>query len=267
MKRRSAIVSASTTGIGLAVAQRLARDGYAVVINGRSEERVSRAVSNTQEATKLSSTPGPVLGVVGDITCKAVWNHLIDASMQGDFDLRAAFINTPTPPVGGVGKPGEGEWRAALDALVRFPDFALDTLVRSMASRGGGAIVLNCSSAARVPANGELYFANTLRAVSLAQAQAYAREFAQSNVRINVVLTGFVDTAVAQEAASSIASQSARSLDEISRSWRRAIPLGRLAEPSEIAAVVAFLLSDDASYMTGSAVEVDGGLSLLHRNG
>ena len=135
-----------------------------------------------------------------------------------------------------------------------------------LATFGGGSVVINSSCSATVPVDPAFYLANTLRCVSVAQAKAYARLFARRGVRVNALLTGYVDTALTRRAAQRVADDSKQPAESVWRSWEEGIPIGRLAAADEIAQVAGFLLSSASSYVTGSAIQVDGGLSTAHYN-
>jgi 3-oxoacyl-[acyl-carrier protein] reductase len=180
--------------------------------------------------------------------------------------LRAAFINTPTPAFCGPELLKEKDWDEAVRGLIRFPDEAIRRAANSMSHAGGGSIVVNASCFARIPGGSDFYLASILRSVSLSQAKVYAQRHAKQGVRVNVLLTGYVDTKLTRAAASSLARKSQQDVSEVWSSWESTIPMGRFARAEEIAQVAAFLFSDASSYMTGAAVEVDGGLATLHYN-
>jgi 3-oxoacyl-[acyl-carrier protein] reductase len=260
---KAALVTASTDGIGFAVACSLFGAGYSVLLNGRDPARLREAV---EKIRALGGNQSWVDGVSVDLSEAASCRTIVTFLESHETPLRAAFINTPTPSVGLPEALSENDWRYAVQSIVRFPEFALRNCAETMARHGGGAIVVNSSCSATIPIGPQFFLSNTLRSVSLAQAKAYARRYAEQHIRINVLLTGFVDTRLTRSAAENIALAEKRQVAEVWESWEHEIPLGRLARPDEIAKAALFLLSDDASYMTGTALEIDGGLSTLHYN-
>jgi 3-oxoacyl-[acyl-carrier protein] reductase len=263
IKESVAIVTASTDGIGKAVAVSLLQQGLNVVINSRCQEHVEKTV---QELSKIKFDCNHwIEGVVADLSEGACDDIFAVINKRG-APLKAAFVNTPTPAVGYPESLDEGEWDHAVRSLVRFPDEIIRRAAEEMARTGGGAIVVNASCSATTPIGPEFYLANTLRSVSVAQAKAYARRYIRQGVRINVLLTGYVDTALTRNACQDLAARDQQNAEELWAKWESSIPVGRVAKPDEIARVASFLLSSESSYVVGAALEVDGGISMLHKN-
>lgn len=262
--RGVALVTASSDGIGLATARLLRRQGYSLILSARRHDRLAVAVEELRAESAPSSTW--IDGVTTDLATPSACDSLWRALEYHSDSLKAVFINTPSPAVGLPADLTDADWELSLRAVVRFPDALLRRAAETMASTGGGAIVVNSSCTARIPSESRFYFANTLRSASVAQARAYARQFAKAGVRINTILTGYVDTQLTRGLASRLAVEHARDIGDLWQSWEQGIPAGRLARPEEIAEVACFLLSDAASYIIGAAIEVDGGLAALHLN-
>lgn len=259
---RTALVTASSAGIGLAVAAKLRSQGFHLVVNGRTEDRLAVARSSLAEIQSC----GEILSVAGDLLEAGTVDGLIDQVRRIGAPLRATFVNTPTPTIGLPESLTPRDWDDAIRGLVRFPELLISATAKTMAARGGGSLVVNASCSATVPIDARFHLANTLRAVSVAQAKAYARRFIRRNVRINAILTGYVDTALTRGAAADAAHQEVRGVEDVWRSWELAIPLGRFAQTREIAEVAAFLLGPESGYIVGVALPVDGGLSMMHSN-
>lgn len=265
-REKAAIVTASTDGIGWEVARLLRHEGYSVVLNGRNSERLRDAVRKLQAEPSDRGEQQWVEGVAADLTEPGACDLLWEVLDSHGTPLRAAFVNTPTPAVGRPESLTEEDWDNAVKGLIRFPDELIRRACQRMASSGGGAVVVNASCTATIPIGADFYLANTLRSVSVAQAKAYARQFVTEGVRVNVLLTGYVDTSLTRGAARQLARESQQDVDDIWKSWESSIPAGRMAQPKEIAQVSAFLFSDASSYIIGTALTVDGGLSMLHYN-
>jgi 3-oxoacyl-[acyl-carrier protein] reductase len=263
IKEGVAIVTASTDGIGKAVAISLIHQGYNVVLNSRYQDHVE---STVEELSKIN--PGSkqwVEGVVADLT-EGACDHIFAVIRKRGSPLKAAFVNTPTPAVGYPESLDEAEWDHAFRSLVRFPDEIVRRAAEEMAKNDGGAIVVNASCSAIMPIGPQFYLANTLRSVSVAQAKAYARRYIRQGVRINVLLTGYVDTALTRNACQGLAARDKQNAEELWATWESSIPIGRVAKPDEIARVASFLISSESSYVVGAALEVDGGISMSHKN-
>lgn len=258
-----AIVTASTDGIGKAVARNLLQQGFSLIINGRNEERIEQTV---REFREIIGDDSRIEGIAADLTKEDSCDRLFGALTKFGAPLKATFVNTPSPAVGQPESLDEKMWNDAYRSLVRFPDAMIRRAADQMAKDGGGAIVVNSSCSATIPISSEFYLANTLRSPSIAQAKAFARRYAPQGVRINVLLTGYVDTSLIRNLAEQFSAENQQSVESLWSEWQRLIPIGRLARAEEIAYVASFLLSDEASYITGTAIEVDGGISMLHKN-
>lgn len=265
--RGAVIVTASTRGIGFAVARMLYGSGFNVVMNGRTEPRVAEAVNRLGDAWPSSKASDHwIEGVAADLSDPRCCEHLWEPLSRHPSPLRAVFVNTPTPAIGPPESLTDHQWTHAVGALIRFPDTIVRRACETLAIAGGGSVVVNSSCSATVPVAEQFYLANTLRCVSVAQTKAYARRFAPSRVRVNALLTGYVDSDLTRSAALDVAEQTQRSVDNVWESWERAVPLGRLASPDEIAQVAVFLMGDSTSYITGATIDIDGGLSTMHYN-
>lgn len=239
---RSILVTGSTRGIGLAVAQHLHESGAIVGIHGRSLERV----------TALAQTMGPrALPFAADLS-----------EPQQAADLVKDFIKATGRIDGLVNNAGGGEakafrahnldsWRNCFALNLEAAMLAAQTAYIAMRKQRSGAIVNIASLAAHGPGNlmGADYAAAKAGLVSLTQ--SLALEAARFQVRCNVISPGFVATDMTAD----LPAEKQKALN---------IPLGRLGDPQEIASVVGFLLSEASAYMTGQVLHVDGGL-WMHR--
>lgn len=151
------------------------------------------------------------------------------------------------------------EWRAALDQLLMSTIYlARETLPRMQKNKWGRLITIT-SSAVKQPVDG-LVLSNSVRAAVTGLARTLANEYAADGITVNNVCPGFTRTARLDTLASTISSRTGAKPEEVFAGWGREIPAGRLGTPQELAAVVAFLASERASYVNGTSIAVDGGL-------
>jgi 3-oxoacyl-[acyl-carrier protein] reductase len=248
-----ALVAGSSSGLGRAVAEELAREGASLVICARGEERLLEA------REQLAAGHGVEVEAVSvDLSRPDEVDRLVASALERFGRVDVLFTNTGGPPAGPFGAHSPEVWEGA----VRQNFFSVVNLVRGvvpgMKERGWGRIV-NCTSVAvKQPIDG-LMLSNSVRAAVTGFARTLANEVAPHGVTVNNVLPGFTRTDRLVELAERIARDRGVSVDEAYGQWEEAIPAGRLGEPPELAALVAFLASDRAAYITGQSICVDGG--------
>jgi 3-oxoacyl-[acyl-carrier protein] reductase len=241
---RVAIVTGSSSGIGRAVAGELARRGMSVVVTSRSPERAAAT------AAVIEREGGTALGVAAELTEPEAPAALVERSLDAFGRLDALVNNAGAGQVADSETLALADWQRIIDLDLSAPFRCAQAAARPMLTAGRGVIV-NVSS--------------LLGHLGLARRAAYgaakhglegltktlAVEWARRGVRVVSVAPAYVAT----ELLAGTSKAGGFTLDEVAHRT----PLGRLAEPEEVARVVAFLVSDDASYVTGSSILVDGG--------
>lgn len=243
LEGRVALVTGASQGLGRAVAAELVAEGARVAISSRSRERIEA----TAEA--IGAT-GFVLDSL-DLDAAAPLLDTVAETLGGPVEILVA--NTGGPP----GNPdplgfSRAQWEAAFRELVLAPMALIEAALPSMRERRWGRIVNLASSSVREPI-ANLMLSNANRSATLAAFKTLAREVAGDGVTLNTVLTGRIAT--------ERIAQLYGSIDDAQAVAAHEIPAGRLGTVQELAAVAAFLCSERASFVTGEAIRVDGGMT------
>lgn len=233
---KRALVMGASTGLGRAVAEELAGQGARVAICARSQERLQETAREIGAEAWARDLSQPQAAAV-----------LVDEVRQSMGGLDILVSNTGGPPAGDFLDLDESHWRNAFQGLWMSAVDSFRAALPEMRKRGWGRILLITSLAAKEPVP-RLTLSNAYRAGLLGLVNSVSREAAPDGVTINTILPGYIRTDRLLE------------LGVSEEGLSGAIPAGRLGEPRELAALAAFLASERASYITGQAIAVDGGL-------
>lgn len=252
LKGKVALAAASSQGIGRAVAEALAAEGADLVICARNPESLSRA------REELERHEGRVVDVAVNLTDPAGVEKVVNAAHEAFGRVDVLVTNTGGPPAG----PFEDHSPEAWEAAVQQNLFSVINLVREvlpgMRERKWGRIINITSIAVKQPSD-NLILSNAVRAAVTGFARTLATETAGDGITVNNVMPGFTRTERLTELAAKRAQIKGCHSQDIWDLWHREIPMGRVGEPRELASLVAFLASEQASYITAQSVAVDGG--------
>lgn len=242
LEGKTALVTGSTSGIGRAIAERLAAEGARVVVSGRDSERGGRVTA------AIGAAGGSATFIPADLANGADGARRLAESVVEYFGGAPDILvnNAGIYPSATTLTVDEAMFDSVMATNVKAPFFLTAALVPGMIERGSGSIInVGSMNGTRALSVGALY--SSTKATLELLTKAWAAEFGPKGIRVNAVAPGVTRT------------EGNASVLEFARQFMASTPAGRVGEPAEVAAVVAFLASDDASFIHASIVPVDGG--------
>ena len=250
-----AVVTGGSEGIGRATAQSLGREGASVVVCGRRADVLQHAAEDVAEATGAQIVP-----VSADVTQPTDVERVIQTAVERFGRLDMLVNNAGTSATGAFESLTDDAWQDDLDLKLFGAIRASRAAIPHIRKNGGGSIVniLNLGSKAPGPRS---YPTSVSRAAGLALTKALSKEFAGDRIRVNAILIGLIKSG--QHERRWRAAGSSGSLEDFYAEMARTAgtPLGRVGEASEVGDLIAFLCSTRGSYITGVAINMDGGTS------
>ncbi|HKW43440.1 MAG TPA: SDR family oxidoreductase [Thermoplasmata archaeon] len=254
IRGKVALVAAASQGMGRATALVLAREGCKVAICARNEGPLQATANAIRKESGAE-----VLGVRADVARAEGVSAFVDAAIRsfGGVDLLVA--NAGGPPTGRLDELTEVQWSQAYDLTLQSSVRLARGCIPSMKARGGGSIVAITSISVKQPIE-NLLLSNAMRGAVVGLVKTLARELGPNRIRVNAVAPGWIATDRLAELTKLRAGHEGKTLAAAMAEDAKQIPLGRIGDPREVAEVIAFLLSEKASYLTGNIIQIDGGL-------
>jgi 3-oxoacyl-[acyl-carrier protein] reductase len=248
-----ALVAASSRGLGLAVATELGREGARLILCARGEAALKDAQQSIERETGAAVVAVPV-----DLSEDDAAATVVRAGIKTFGQIDILVTNAGGPPAGPFEQHDLDVWDAAIRLNLRSAIALTQGVLPGMKERRWGRILNITSIAVKQPVD-NLILSNSVRAAVTGFARTLANEVAPFGVTVNNLLPGYTRTQRVEELAESMAQQHGKTPAEIIGGWEAQIPMGRLGTPEEFAALAAFLVSERASYITGTSIQVDGG--------
>ncbi len=254
LKGKVAMVAASSKGLGFGIAQELAREGAAVSLGSRSADAIAAAAQQLQDTTGAETLGVPL--EASDPQSIRNWFEQT-RSRFGGVDL--LVVNAGGPPSGTFDRFTDEDWQAAFELNLMSAVRMIREALPSMRERGGGSILTVTSSSVKEPID-VLLLSNVMRSGVTSLVKSLSQQLAPEGIRLNNLMPGRIDTDRVRTLDQARADAQGIPVGEVQARSAATIPTKRYGTIEEFGRAGAFLLSDAASYITGSTVAVDGGL-------
>ena len=253
LNNKVALVAAASRGLGRAVAEELAAEGASLIICARKQETIERVANEIAVSTKAI-----VIGIAADVSNPDDVARLVESAIDRLGRIDILVTNAGGPPAGQFEDLSQEQWEVA----TRLTLFSAVELARQvlpgMKERRWGRILNITSIAVKQPVD-NLILSNSLRAAVTGFARTLANEVASFGITVNNIMPGYTRTERVEELAKMMAVKQGITPQEFVARWEKEIPMRRIGEPHEFAALAAFLVSERASFITGTSIPVDGG--------
>lgn len=248
-----ALVGGSSKGLGRAVAAALAAEGCDLVLNARSEGPLEEARSRLEEEHGVR-----VRAVPADLATERGARHVAERALEAFNRVDILVTNNGGPPPGPFEEHRLEAWRMAYRLTLESALILAKAVLPGMRERRWGRILNITSIAVKQPVDG-LILSNSIRAAVTGWARTLANEVAADGITVNNLMPGYTRTERLDQLAGRIADDRGTDPSAAFRQWEGEVPMGRVGEPAEFAAMAAFLASEKASYVTAQSIAVDGG--------
>ncbi len=237
-EKKAALVTGGSRGIGRAISQRLAQDGYHVIINFRSNEKEAEATHGLINKAGGSSELYPF-----DVTDRSAAQEAVE-DITGRYTIHVCVLCAGVRQDELLIFMSEEQWDSVIDINLSSFYGVVKPIVRHMIPNRAGRIIVISSTSGESGMAGQVHYA-AAKAGLIGATKSLARECAKKNVLVNAVTPGFIATDMTDD------------INE--KELKKIVPMNRFGKPEEVASVVSFLASDDAGYITGQVLGVNGG--------
>lgn len=257
LEDKVALVLASSKGLGFACAIGFYKEGANVIICSRSENNLKSALEKMNQISSITGN-NRVHYIVADLTREEQIKKLIEETLKEFGRIDILVHNAGGPPSAPISKITKNDWQNSIDLNLLSFIRVTELVIPVMQKQDSGRIIAITSVSVKQPID-NLVLSNTTRLGVVGFAKTLASENAKDNILVNVVCPGPTLTDRMKELIDTAVQNTGKSEEEVKNTWVDQIPLGRLGKPKELANLVVFLASERASYITGTAIQVDGG--------
>ncbi len=258
LEGRVALVTAASKGLGYASAAALAAEGASVLICARNETPLQAAVEKLKQ---VAARGAQVDGMVYDVAAPQAAAQLVGRVRERFGHLDVLVNNAGGPPQGSFEQLGDADWQRAFDVTLMSVVHLVREALPLLKASGQGRIINIVSTSVKQPID-NLMLSNAIRAGVVGLAKTLSREVARAGVTVNNVLPGTILTDRQIELKGQEAQRRGVSVEQVIAEAGHHIPAGRIGQPEDVGALVAFLASSKAGYITGDSIAVDGGIVL-----
>ncbi|MEW6129035.1 MAG: SDR family oxidoreductase [Acidobacteriota bacterium] len=253
LTNKVALVAAASRGLGRAVAEELAQEGASLILCARGEKLLEETCEAIERKTNVQ-----VIGIAADLSITTEVERVVSLGLERFNRIDILVTNVGGPPAGQFETLSPQMWEDATRLLLTSVLDLTRLTLPQMKARGWGRILNITSIAVKQPV-ANLMLSNSLRAAVTGFARTLANEVATFGITVNNILPGYTRTERVEQLAQAVAAKDGVTPEEVYARWEAEIPMKRIGEPREFAALAAFLVSERASYITGSSIAVDGG--------
>ncbi len=249
---KNSLITGSSKGLGFAVAEELAREGANVLICGRNDSTLAAAKA------KLETYGSKIVAVTADISRPEGVDHVLtmaDAALGG---VDILCMSTGGPRSGNFGDVEPEDFTRSANDLIESLVRLVKGVLPGMQNVGWGRVLAVTSMSAAQPVD-NLILSNTMRAGITGLMKSLANEYGRDGITFNALMPGYTETGRMESLLQGVAKTSGMSYDEAVATVAKDVPMRRIGQPEEFAALAAFLASTRASYITGTSIAVDGG--------
>jgi len=253
LKNKVALVAGGSMGLGLAVAKTLSREGARVAICALDDPYLPKAREEI-----IKETGGEVIAIPADVTDAGQAKNFVSSSLEHFGTLDILVNNAGGPPSKPFFDIDDDLWHFGFRLNLMSAILMTREAVPVMKAKRWGRIINMTSISVKQPIDG-LILSNTIRSGVIGFAKSLSNELAPFNITVNSVCPSYTMTERVREVSKAVAAREGTTPEAIVKRWESEIPMGRLGKPEELAGLVTFLASEIAGFITGAAIQIDGG--------